>query len=437
MSEEGRRRQAEAFIDEHYPDCGEESRRMLIENWTMPDEESLLRLDDEAITIKNYFDFIQNYHLHPELKYDDSEGEPCGRLTRGLLQRTHVIAKEIKFIGKEAETLQDAEEFAILPEEENLHKKLLEYGKDRERGIDAERWKEIREFLKENAKPRREWADKLGVSLRYFKQLLAGERYPSKETYLNVIDLLTQERVRIPDGKEPMPRTFQEGTRGNVRDLWKLACALGMAAELAKKVFHEHIFRLNGREYVDISGDFVRMYVEGRLKWLRTKLEENKQNGITGLEACGFYWKGEEKEYENFAFDDVLKVRAKKIFGRNRANIQVKLKSGKILNVLQKDNGLAFKLKLFPKPEKIMTGEPEIYENKGYKTYFYPWQDYNSWISVYSASEHYKVDINEIKSDIKGNKFKQSEVKKEKGRIFINSLTAWKIYGRELNGRCQ
>ena len=101
------------------------------------------------------------------------------------------------------------------------------------------------------------------------------------------------------------------------------------------------------------------------------------------------------------------------------------------MNVFKKDNELAFKLGLFPKPKEIMSGEPKEIEYNDYKIYLYPWQKYNPWISVNSASEHYKVDIKTIKADIATGKFQQSEVKLEKGKMFVNALTGWKLYRKE------
>jgi hypothetical protein len=69
------------------------------------------------IVVKTIFDFIEKYSDHPESKYDDLEGNICNPRTKGLLKPTHLQVKSIIHIGKEAETIQDEEEQAILPEE--------------------------------------------------------------------------------------------------------------------------------------------------------------------------------------------------------------------------------------------------------------------------------------------------------------------------------
>ena len=72
---------------------------------------------DQLIVVKTLFDFIEKYSEHPESKYNDLEGNICNPRTRGLLKPAHVQVKSIVHIGKEAETIQDEEEQAILPEE--------------------------------------------------------------------------------------------------------------------------------------------------------------------------------------------------------------------------------------------------------------------------------------------------------------------------------
>ena len=42
-----------------------------------------------------------DYHEHPEAKSLAPDGTPCKADTRGLLQRAHVLAGEIRYVGKE------------------------------------------------------------------------------------------------------------------------------------------------------------------------------------------------------------------------------------------------------------------------------------------------------------------------------------------------
>lgn len=390
-------------------------------------------MSNEGFTlIKTYWDFIKDYHLHPEFKFDDEQSNPCTKTTKGLLFRTHVIAIDVIHIGKETNTLQDEEEQAVLIDEMNESKRLLEYKKDKQSKLDMEQWEELREILKEKAKPRKVWAEKLGITLPFFKDLLNGRYNPSEEIYFRIIELCSKEEIKIPDGKKPIPKNFSDGTKGYIYPLRELAHSLGVKVDIAKRALKDFIFELNNVDYINTSSDFMQMYIKGRTNYLQAKLEEKKRNEIQNLKGKGWHWNtSKEVEYLTFDFTDIIKVRVKKKSGKIWSNIQVRLKDNLILNVLQQDNELAFKLGLFPKPKEIMEGEPKEFESNGYTTNFYDWQKYNPWISVNSTSEHYKVDIETLKADVASGKFQQSEVKLEKGKMFVNALTAWKLYGKE------
>jgi hypothetical protein len=57
--------------------------------------------------VKTYGDVVAEYESHPETKCADSQGNPCGRKTFGLLQRRHIKVDQIKNIGKESNSLED------------------------------------------------------------------------------------------------------------------------------------------------------------------------------------------------------------------------------------------------------------------------------------------------------------------------------------------
>lgn len=69
------------------------------------EEYSISLLDPEArtkkIEVKCYGNILGAYREHPEAKFIDRDGNPCDRLTRGLLRRSHVIANRQRHIGKE------------------------------------------------------------------------------------------------------------------------------------------------------------------------------------------------------------------------------------------------------------------------------------------------------------------------------------------------
>lgn len=50
-----------------------------------------------------------DYEFHPETKNGDANGNASGKQTIGLLQRRHVRIKQIKYIGKESNLIDDVE----------------------------------------------------------------------------------------------------------------------------------------------------------------------------------------------------------------------------------------------------------------------------------------------------------------------------------------
>jgi hypothetical protein len=57
--------------------------------------------------IDSFEDVLAQYETHPESKALGPDGCPCGRLTKGLLQRRGVVAGHIALIGKEANRLEE------------------------------------------------------------------------------------------------------------------------------------------------------------------------------------------------------------------------------------------------------------------------------------------------------------------------------------------
>jgi hypothetical protein len=49
------------------------------------------------------------YEIHPESKCADAAGKPCAKQTVGLLQRRHVRIDNIKYVGKESNSLEEVE----------------------------------------------------------------------------------------------------------------------------------------------------------------------------------------------------------------------------------------------------------------------------------------------------------------------------------------
>ena len=52
---------------------------------------------------------LRDYRLHPEHKFHGPDGQSCQRLTRGLLRRRPVHVGDLRYIGKEANKLDDVQ----------------------------------------------------------------------------------------------------------------------------------------------------------------------------------------------------------------------------------------------------------------------------------------------------------------------------------------
>jgi len=74
----------------------------------------------QTARVKTYGDVIREYEFHPESKCADSNGEPCKKQTIGLLQRRHVRIDQIKYIGKESNSLEDVES-NLVHSEQNVY----------------------------------------------------------------------------------------------------------------------------------------------------------------------------------------------------------------------------------------------------------------------------------------------------------------------------
>jgi hypothetical protein len=65
--------------------------------------------DRHTARVKTYGEVLREYEIHPESKYADVSGKPCGKQTVGLLQRRHVQIDQIIPIGKESNSLEEVE----------------------------------------------------------------------------------------------------------------------------------------------------------------------------------------------------------------------------------------------------------------------------------------------------------------------------------------
>ncbi len=87
--------------------------------------------------VQSYADVLHHYRMHPEHKFNGPDGQPCGRVTTGVLQRRPVtLAGTARLIGKEANNLDDVHNGLITnlgdvlnqyndPNDDTLHRLVL------------------------------------------------------------------------------------------------------------------------------------------------------------------------------------------------------------------------------------------------------------------------------------------------------------------------
>ncbi len=59
--------------------------------------------------VKTYGEVLCEYEFHPESKGADADGNPSNKQTIGLLQRRRIRIDQVKYIGKESNSLEDVE----------------------------------------------------------------------------------------------------------------------------------------------------------------------------------------------------------------------------------------------------------------------------------------------------------------------------------------
>jgi hypothetical protein len=71
--------------------------------------------DGKRATVKDFSTLLNLYQKHPEAKSLGPDGNPCDYKTRGLLQRAHVVANGMIYIGKESDRhWEEAEDLSLL-----------------------------------------------------------------------------------------------------------------------------------------------------------------------------------------------------------------------------------------------------------------------------------------------------------------------------------
>lgn len=306
-------------------------------------ETYILPEHNEGLVIKKYWDFIKDYHVHPESKYDDEEGNPCGKLSKGILQRTHVKPTKIMQIGKETNTLQDSEEKDILPEEQLWDDMILTYQQEEmeksRSKIDLEQWKNLLPILKEKAKPRKVWAERLGICSDTFKQLLAEKHNPSVELFQKILAACKEEKFKIPKPSQPIPRRFKNESRGHIFPLESKVNNLRIDQETVLAKLDKYVFELYGTKYLDTKPTEVKEVLKQWQKSLDIAVSEEKKKAAEGpLKVKGILLDDKDRNLVEFELEDIIEHWKRRIKGRNYSTLVVRTKDGKVYEVLKKYN---------------------------------------------------------------------------------------------------
>jgi hypothetical protein len=105
-----------------------------------------------AARVKTYGDVLEEYAWHPESKCADANGDASGKRTVGLLQRRHIRAAALKYIGKESNRLEDVES-GLIHAAESVYTEYVD--PRREAWFRAAQVVSLKEWERETGKPRR------------------------------------------------------------------------------------------------------------------------------------------------------------------------------------------------------------------------------------------------------------------------------------------
>ncbi len=79
--------------------------------------------------VKTYGEVLREYEFHPEAKCADADGNPCSKQTIGLMQRRHVDIDQIKYIGKESNSLEEVDA-GLVHSAENVYTEYVDVHRD-------------------------------------------------------------------------------------------------------------------------------------------------------------------------------------------------------------------------------------------------------------------------------------------------------------------
>ena len=79
--------------------------------------------------VKTFGDVLSEYEYHPEAKCADAGGNASGKQTIGLLHRRHIRIDQIKYIGKESNSLEEVE-VGLIHSPQNIYTEYPDTGRD-------------------------------------------------------------------------------------------------------------------------------------------------------------------------------------------------------------------------------------------------------------------------------------------------------------------
>ena len=104
------------------------------------------RMDDPDFHPLTYAHMMEEYIRHPEVKSLGPDGNLCSSKTRGLLQRAHITAGQIRYIDKETSSMwTQGDDLSVVADHDETGFKVVEYGKNRKIVVPDSLKHEIRE----------------------------------------------------------------------------------------------------------------------------------------------------------------------------------------------------------------------------------------------------------------------------------------------------
>jgi len=82
-----------------------------------------------AARVKTYGDVLREYEYHPESKCADAHGNISGKQTVGLLDRRHIQIDQIKYIGKESNSLEEVDQ-GLVHSAQNVYTEYVDPRRD-------------------------------------------------------------------------------------------------------------------------------------------------------------------------------------------------------------------------------------------------------------------------------------------------------------------